>query len=608
MRTTTHLLSLLTLLLASTCTFSQFTIRETFMGSSSAGVTLGGNAMLTSGNPDPVGQGWLRLTPATTNQLGYGIVNSTFPSSLGALVDFEYTAWRSSGSGADGFSVFLFDATAAPFTIGGVGGSLGYANNTTNPSPGLSGGYIGIGVDEFGNFSSTVNGKNGGPGQRANAVALRGPAPTYSYITGNQIIASDAGAGDNGGIDYNTLTPTRPDQATQFYRRLQFELIPSGGNFTLTVRWKTSQSGAFVTLFGPTVLASPPPALLKLGFAASTGASINNHEVRNILITTPGNISVVKTAPLQVTHTPPSTTIPYRINIANGTAGNVTGISLNDVLPAGYIATVSDITVDLHGAAFNSVSGLAIGPGNVLTGTLNVAAKNEITLTINGHVNAIPVGGSITNTVTVGSGNITEADLSNNVSQITTTVVSGTLPVTIKSFTAEKQTGGVQLKWTTTDESNFKETAIERATDGVHFNVIGTVPAQPGSAPEKNYSLLDDKAVAGIISYRLKMIDLDGTAKYSVIRIVNNTSDDGKWSVFPNPASAQTSIALPASWQQAPISWTLIDMQGKQLRTGKEYSSGIIQLSLSGIPPGRYQIMLQHSAKSLKQVLPLQVK
>src|SRR5690606_41554325 len=67
------------------------------------------------------------------------------------LIDFEYKMWRSHSdgayNGADGLSVFLFDATE-DFRLGGYGGSLGYAPNTAGGVPeGLAGGYVGVGLD-----------------------------------------------------------------------------------------------------------------------------------------------------------------------------------------------------------------------------------------------------------------------------------------------------------------------------------------------------------------------------------------------------------------------------------------------------------------------------
>jgi hypothetical protein len=593
------------LLFISISSAAQFTINETFRGSSTVGVTLGGNAMLTSGTVDPPGDGWLRLTSATTNQLGYGIVNSTFPSTLGVLVDFEYTAWRGSGSGADGFSVFLFDAAVSPFSIGGDGGSLGYANNNSPSDPGLTGAYLGIGVDEFGNFSSTTGGKNGGPGQRPNSVAVRGPQPTYTYITGNQIIASDAGAGDNGGVDYNTLTATRPT-STQFFRRLQFEIVPSGGNYVLTVRWKTSLSGNFVTLLGPTILATPPPALLKVGFAASTGAFINNHEIRNVLITTPGNVRVLKVAPLTVPYSAGGTPFSYYMEVTNGTAGTVTGINFNDPLPFGYTATLADIVVNKFGNAATQVQDLNVTPGGIITAFIDLPANTSVAFRVDGKYTGASPNALLLNVVTVGSGNITDNDLSNNVSSTSTQIFS-TLPLTLKSFNTRKADGKVLLDWVTTNEQGVAYLEVERSPDGVNFTSLARIPAQGGNTPENRYQYSDLNPLTSAAYYRLKLVDLDGRFTYSALRKLSPGAGTHNWTAYPNPASSKTVVELPADWEQGTTHWMIVDMGGKKVAAGVNNSGNLLQIPVTNIAAGRYTLVVQHPQKGLRQALPLQV-
>src|SRR5690606_10043230 len=95
------------------------------------------------------------------------------------------------GNGADGISFFLYDPAASPFTIGGFGGSLGYAQS--NGLPGVSKAYIGLGLDEFGNFGNPTASRQGGPGQRQSSLTLRGDgdgnaatSTNYEYLTGIQ--------------------------------------------------------------------------------------------------------------------------------------------------------------------------------------------------------------------------------------------------------------------------------------------------------------------------------------------------------------------------------------------------------------------------------------
>jgi len=123
--------------------------------------------------PDPVGHGALRFTngsPGGFSQNGAIVAATPFPTGAGIAVTFKTITYRgnsggAAGDGADGMSFFLMDASQLnTATINGVasgdgnglgawGGSLGYSCSNQNPPfNGLNGGYIGLGIDEYGNF------------------------------------------------------------------------------------------------------------------------------------------------------------------------------------------------------------------------------------------------------------------------------------------------------------------------------------------------------------------------------------------------------------------------------------------------------------------------
>src|ERR1700722_547994 len=133
-----------------------------------------------SQNPDPVGSGALRFSNGSIfNSSGkaiYGhqergaIISSTpTPTGQGIQVTFKTVTYGgdSGGTGkdgADGISFFLMNGSIVPTAVGATGGSLGYSCSNSNGPPqgvtydGLTGGYIGLGIDEFGNFlNGTTN-------------------------------------------------------------------------------------------------------------------------------------------------------------------------------------------------------------------------------------------------------------------------------------------------------------------------------------------------------------------------------------------------------------------------------------------------------------------
>ena len=458
---TKALLALTAFLFFSTQGRAQFTIKENFMGSSVGGdIILGGtgtgnqNAYLTSGNNynsgDPINQGWLRLTEAATNRAGYAYIDKSFPSTLGVSIEFEYKSWRNQSdpyNGADGFSIFLFDATT-PFRIGDYGGSLGYANRN-NANNGLAGAYLGIGIDEYGNFAANTESKNGGvSGLSPNTIGLRGSeASGWKYLASKQLQASSSDDGP-GSMDYNTITSTRPDDNT-FYRKVKVLIVPSGTasspKYHISVYWVTSPNGAYGSPVLEYDTTEKIPDKIKLGFAASTGGGFNCHEIRNVLITTPGNVRVQKR--VDKTSQTIGNDLTYTINATNDTPALLNGILLNDTIRdnAGKILSqnndfqIKSITFNNQGFSGNTAAGFPSGTAvtsgfsNPFSTTMNMQANSTSSFTIVGTIKKMPDGGVINNYVGIDPTptGITDVDWTNNYSSVSTTVLNPSLDLRI---------------------------------------------------------------------------------------------------------------------------------------------------------------------------------
>lgn len=137
----------------------------------------------TSGSfiPDIV-NGRVRLTENVRNQATRITLNQTFPAANNR-VELEFSLFAYGGNGADGIALVFSDASVPP-QAGGYGGSLGYAQLDLGGTftPGFAGGWLGIGFDEYGNFSRNNEGREGGlsGSLRPDRVVLRG-AETNDY-------------------------------------------------------------------------------------------------------------------------------------------------------------------------------------------------------------------------------------------------------------------------------------------------------------------------------------------------------------------------------------------------------------------------------------------
>jgi hypothetical protein len=254
----------------------QFPLNESFAGTSTANFELGGSAALNSG--------YLRLTSNSTNEAGYAILKNSFSSKQGFSISFEFFSYGGTND-ADGISVFLVDAvgtdpttTPSQFAIGAYGGSLGYAQKTAaggaTDIPGATNGYLGIGIDEFGNYATSSEGRVGGSATSVpQAVTLRGPG---NGLNGYGLLTS------SGTLDFTLSVGTaRAQVGSPDYRKAYIYVVPANGGYNVTVK---IQHGAIITTTTNNYAVSTPPANLRIGFAGSTGNFTNYHEIRNLSI------------------------------------------------------------------------------------------------------------------------------------------------------------------------------------------------------------------------------------------------------------------------------------------------------------------------------------
>ncbi len=479
-------------------TNAQINLNETFKTNTiDPSIILGGNATLTSPTVDPLGDGWLRLTSSARDQKGYMFINKGVPSFLGILIDFEYKTWREADAivgqpGGDGFVVSLSDALAVPYSIGGFGGSLGYAPNP--PAMGLFGAYIGIGFDEFGNFSDPTQGRNGGPGRLPNSITLRGPETNIiansHYFLGNTQLQPNLTSSLNS-IGYPNLVAKRPSDGL-FYRRVKISIIPSGSiaspKYTITVRWRTSPNGNDVTLITYTTT-TPPPANLILGFAASTGGSVNCHEIRNLVLTTPIGFSVYK----NVDNSKPKVgdKVTYTVNVLNSTAAPVNNLLFSDSLKLKGILTTDEFTVNsitfnnngnTNNTAVGYPSGTPVTSGftNPFNTSLSMQANTSASFTIVGTIknDKLLDGLTLMNVATIDPSQtgIPGDDLSDNSSAAVANIAVSTPDLQIETSVDKSCADPVNGNTYTILVSNISMIDINK-TNPTDIIVTNTIPA-----------------------------------------------------------------------------------------------------------------------------------
>jgi hypothetical protein len=117
------------------------------------------------------------------------------------------------------------------------------------------------------------------------------------------------------------------------------------------------------------------------------------------------------------------------------------------------------------------------------------------------------------------------------------------LPVELVSFSANASGSKIKLSWITASELNNRGFEVERSING-NFEVIGFVAGRGTTTEKQSYSFIDNNPAAGIIRYRLKQIDFDGTYSYSsVIEVDFKTPTTFDLAQnYPNPFNPTTTI------------------------------------------------------------------
>jgi uncharacterized repeat protein (TIGR01451 family) len=368
---------------------------------------------LTAPSIDTTGNGWLRLTAAAGSQRGFAYYNTSFPAIRGVSISFEYAMWG--GNGADGISVFLFDANTPTFKIGVDGGSLGYANgcgqNGADYTTGLSGGYIGIGIDQYGNFVNTGdkchNGGNNGRIQ--NSITLRGSAANnYNYLT--HATTATLATGGNG----VTAATGRANP-----NKVILDIVPANGVYSITVKLQTA-SGT-TTIINKFQTNYTPPNNLKLGFSASTGGSTNVHEIRNVTITTPTDLQISTTNYPQTALA--GNQVTYQIVAVNKGPNIDPAARINDTLP-NQLTNATWTCVAAGGAQCSDPSG-----GGSINQAVSLPVNGTVTYTVIGTVAANTANNTtIQNTATIATSlPFTDINPSDNTTTVSTTTSTGKL-------------------------------------------------------------------------------------------------------------------------------------------------------------------------------------
>jgi hypothetical protein len=160
-----------------------------------------------------------------------------------------------------------------------------------------------------------------------------------------------------------------------------------------------------------------------------------------------------------------------------------------------------------------------------------------------------------------------------------------TLPVTLTSFLASRQSQNVYVKWATASEKDNAFFEVQRSTDGKAFMSIGQVTGNGTTAIGASYSFTDKNPLSVVSYYRLRQVDTDGTSSYSSVVAVSG-SDKIEAAFYPNPSFSQ--VTLPVV--NGMVKYRIYNATGQNVATGQAAGGSIVDIQ--HVPMGVYFLEL----------------
>lgn len=224
-------------------------------------------------------------------------------------------------------------------------------------------------------------------------------------------------------------------------------------------------------------------------------------------------------------------------------------------------------------------------------GTTCTGSFNFMELTADGYLTSSPAGGvSKTGQGRLVFNNVNASSVTVSTNDGNGTIISNpfncsVVPLSLQYFMAEPISDcKAKISWRSEIEMNVKQIEIERSENGADFF------SQLVVTPLGSYSYYSFDVVNMTSAFfRLKIIDLDGTYRYSEIISVKSFCDKTGITIFPNPTSGILNIQSIKKNDQIII----LDITGRKMYE----PNAVNQLDLRSLSRGFYFLQIMRTNK-----------
>lgn len=186
--------------------------------------------------------------------------------------------------------------------------------------------------------------------------------------------------------------------------------------------------------------------------------------------------------------------------------------------------------------------------------------------------------------------------LDNNALSVYTAIVTdttSTTPVELANFSANIVEGKAVLNWVTFSEKNNRGFEIERSIgNSINFKTVGFVNGIGTSLEKNSYEFIDNAGFDGLVRYRLKQVDYNGTFEYSKeveLNLIFNKYD--LIQNYPNPFNPTTTISFQIPKKEFVVI-KVYNILGKEVKTliSGYMDAGVheVKFDATNLPSGTY--------------------
>ena len=392
----------------------------------------------------------------------------------------------------------------------------------------------------------TTRYRSGQPAAKVFPLTYRTMWEYETEVTSNNPFASGTYT-ESAEVDaYGTIqTPAGTFEVLRVFRETQFT-SSLGTSTTRTYTWLSSDSQSVASVICPFF----PGA----GFVCST-VHIEREETNSVLVSADGLAAFDGTG--------------VTINLTGVSGSGTVTVNRYDTLPANTEG-IAETNVSSYRVVIDVFGGLTIGTGTEVRFSVadfsGVTDPTDVTVYSRetpgqGPFAALPTShDSATNEIVATVDGFSEFVLASD---------TNPLPVELTTFDATFDNDGVLLQWTTASEMNnagFK-VQMRRSAEGP-FAAQGFVDGHGTTTEAQTYRFRVDDLAPGTYVFRLKQVDLDGTAEMSPVVEVTAAMKEAYLlsKAFPNPFRGEAWLTLQVREAQT-VRADLYDVLGRRVAT-----------------------------------------